>query len=195
LGVDLLSLSGHKFYGPKGVGALYVRDGVELVTAQTGGSHERGLRAGTHNTPLIVGLAKALELAYEERETRIQHYTALRDHLIQGVLNAIPNAYLTGHPEQRLPSHASFVFEGIGNLSLLDQLELKGIAGSAASACKTGSTAPSSVVLALGYAPEIARSSLRLTVGTQTTHDDIQYTIDTLATIVNAIPAQTAIAV
>ncbi|MFO7322561.1 MAG: cysteine desulfurase family protein [Chloroflexota bacterium] len=184
LGVDLLSLSAHKFYGPKGVGVLYVREGVELTPSQTGGGHERGLRAGTHNTPLIVGLAKALTLAYEELETRTAYLQALRDQLIEGVLSRIPNAQLTGHPTRRLPSHASFVFDGLGEADLLTALSLKGISASAASACKAGTAQPSGVLLALGYAPELAATSLRLTVGIHTTPDDIDYTVETLAAII-----------
>lgn len=184
LGVDLLSISGHKFYGPKGVGALYVRDGVDLLPAQTGGSHERGLRAGTYNTPLIVGLATALKLAYDELETRTAHYQTLRDRLINGVLNSIPNAHLTGHAQNRLPSHASFVFEDINNRALLDLLSAKGIAASAVSACNTGSVEPSGVLLAMGYTPELASATLRLTVGVQNTLDDIDYTVQSLAGII-----------
>ena len=194
LGVDLLSISGHKFYGPKGVGALYVRDGINLTTAQTGGSHERGLRAGTHNTPLIVGLAAALKLSYDELETRTAHYQVLRDRLIDGVLNTIPNAHLTGHPDQRLPSHASFVFDNIYTGSLVELLDGKGIAGSAASACKTGSAAPSSVLLALGYEPELAAASLRLTVGIHTSAADIDYTIGVLGDIVRQLARQSQVA-
>lgn len=194
LGIDLLSLSGHKFYGPKGVGALYVRDGIELTTAQTGGSHERGLRAGTHNTPLIVGLAAALKLAYDEVETRTAQYQVLRDRLIDGVLNTIPNAHLTGHPEQRLPSHASFVFDDIQGGTLVDLLDAKGIAASAASACKTGSVTSSSVLLALGYAPELAATSLRLTVGLHTSAADIDYTVDTLADLIRQLGRKTQVA-
>ncbi|MBN8591981.1 MAG: cysteine desulfurase [Anaerolineae bacterium] len=182
LGVDLLSLSGHKFYGPKGVGALYVREGVDIIPTQTGGSHEFGLRAGTLNTPLIVGLAEALRLAYEYLQTRIAHYTALRDRLIGGVLAVVPNARLSGHPTNRLPSHASFVFQG-EYPGLLDDLAAAGVAASAASACKTGSTTPSSVLLALGYDPLTAANSLRLTVGVQTTVAEIDYTINLLKQI------------
>lgn len=187
LGVDLLSISGHKFYGPKGVGALYVRNGVDLLPAQTGGSHERGLRAGTYNTPLIVGLAEALKLAHQEHTVRITHYQTLRDRLIDGILNDIPNAHLTGHPKQRLPGHASFVFENIDSRGLLDFLNAKGIAASAASACKTGSLTPSSVLLALGYSPELATASLRLTVGVQNTIEDIDYTVEQLTAIVRKL--------
>ncbi|MBI5928528.1 MAG: cysteine desulfurase [Chloroflexi bacterium] len=181
LGVDLMSLSAHKFYGPKGIGALYIRDGIEIAPAQTGGGHERGLRAGTHATPLIVGFAKALELAYQELETRNAHFQTLRDALIKGVLNTIPGAVLTGHPHDRLPSHASFVIEEIHGSFLISYLDEKGIAASGASACKAGSQAPSSVLLALGYSPELASASLRLTVGTHTTQRDIEETIRTLA--------------
>ncbi len=184
LGVDLLSLSAHKFYGPKGVGALYVRRGTNLVTAQTGGSQEHGLRAGTYNTPLIVGMAKALELAYRERDSRTEHYRALRDRLIDGILATIPQARLTGHPTNRLAAHASFVFEGLSAGFLLDLLDARGIAASAASACKAGKAEPSGVLLALGYAPEVALTSLRLTVGLHTTFEEIDTTIDALADIV-----------
>ncbi len=181
LGVDLLTLSAHKFYGPKGVGALYMRDGVELLPSQTGGSHEQGRRAGTLNTPAIVGMAKALELAYDEIDERVAHFQALRDQMIDGVLARVPGAQLTGRPEQRLPSHASFVFDGIDGNRLIVYLDVRGVAASSASACKTGSPEPSSVLLALGYEPEIAASSLRLTVGRQTTPDDIEFAIDALA--------------
>lgn len=187
LGVDLMSISAHKFYGPKGVGALYVREGVDLVTSQSGGSHEAGRRAGTHSTPLIVGLAKALEIAYEEREARIQHYQHLRDRLIDGVLNRVSGAHLTGHPEKRLPSHASFVFDEIDGNTLLIHLDLKGIAASSASACKTGNPEPSSVLLALGYERELAKSSIRMTVGQHTTEADVEYAVDTLAATVEKL--------
>ena len=113
LGIDMLSLSAHKFYGPKGVGILYVKKGVELAVAQTGGSHEHGRRAGTHNTPFIVGLAKALELAHDENEARVVNLRMMRDRLIRGILQRIPLAEVSGHPENRLPSHASFIFDGI----------------------------------------------------------------------------------
>jgi cysteine desulfurase len=191
LGIDLLSLSAHKFYGPKGVGALYVREGIDILPAQTGGGQEGGLRAGTYATPLIVGLAKALQLAYEEYETRIAHFQTLRDRLIAGVLNAIPNARLTGNPAQRLATHASFVFENI-EAGLLDQLDAKGIAASAASACKTGSVEPSNVLLALGYDRDLASASLRLTVGLHTTAEDIDYTVHTLAAVIRNLNRQGA---
>ncbi len=187
LGVDLLSISAHKFYGPKGVGALYVRDGIDLVPSQSGGSHERDRRAGTLNTPGIVGMAKALELAYAEFDAHTSHYRTLRDQLIDGVLSRVPGAQLTGHPEQRLPSHASFVIDGIDGNMLLMHLDLKGVAASSASACKTGNPEPSGVLLALGYPPEIALGSIRLTVGRQTTADDVDYAVETLAATVEKL--------
>ena len=177
LGVDLMSISGHKFYGPKGVGVLYVRDGVELLSSQTGGSHEDGRRAGTLNTPFIIGLAKALELAYADLEARTSHYASMRDRLIAGVLAETPGSALTGHPEQRMPSHASFVFPGIDANILLMHLDTKGVAASSASACKVGNPEPSGVLLALGHDRETALGSLRVTVGTQTTAEDIDYAV------------------
>jgi cysteine desulfurase len=187
LGVDMMSISAHKFYGPKGVGALYVRDGVELVPSQSGGSHEGGRRAGTHNTPFIVGMARALELAREEMSERVAHYLERRDQLIDVVLARIPGAKLTGHPVQRLPSHASFVFDGVDGNMLLMHLDMKGVAASGASACKTGNPEPSSVLLAMGYQPEQAIGSLRLTVGQQTTAEDIDYAVDALVDSVEKV--------
>jgi cysteine desulfurase len=187
LGVDMMSISAHKFYGPKGVGALFVRDGVELVPSQSGGSHEEGRRAGTHNTPFIVGMARALELAREEMPERVAHYLERRDQLIDAVLARIPGTMLTGHPVQRLPSHASFVFDGVDGNMLLMHLDMKGVAASGASACKTGNPEPSSVLLAMGYKPEQAIGSLRLTVGQQTTAEDIDYAVDALVDSVEKV--------
>ncbi len=181
LNVDMLSVSGHKFYAPKGVGALYVREGIDLVPTQSGGSHERGRRAGTHNTAFIVGLAKALELAYAEQDERIAHVTRLRHLLIEGIIDRIPQAQFTGHPAQRLPSHASFVFDGIDANKLLMYMDMRGVAASSASACKTGNPEPSSVLLALGYDRTAAMGSLRLTLSHQTSEDDIAYAIDVIA--------------
>ncbi len=187
LGVDLLSLSAHKFYGPKGVGILYIKEGVELLSSQSGGSHERGRRAGTHNTPFIVGLAKALELAYEENEARIQHFTAMRDMLINGVLERLSDIELSGDRDNRLPSHASFVIDGIDANALLMHLDMKGIAASSGSACKTGNPEPSEILLAVGYTPEQAKCGLRLSVGIHTSEDDIRYTIDVLVSAVEKL--------
>ncbi len=180
LGIDMLSLSAHKFYGPKGVGILYVKQGVELAVAQTGGSHEHGRRAGTHNTPFIVGLAKALELAHHENEARVASLRLMRDRLIRGILQRIRFAELSGHPENRLPSHASFIFDGIDANALLMHLDMNGVAASSGSACKTGNPEPSDILLAVGYSPEQAMSGLRFSVGTHTSEADIEYVVDVL---------------
>ncbi len=180
LGVDMLSLSAHKFYGPKGVGALYVRDGLELPSILTGGGHEGGRRAGTHNAAFIVGMAKALELAAAESAERLSHFRMMRDRLIRGMLSNVSGARLTGHPEARLPSHASFVLPGIDVNLLLTRLDLAGIAASSGSACKTGNPEPSAVLLALGFSPDEAKCGLRLSVGTGTTEADVDYALDVL---------------
>jgi cysteine desulfurase len=187
LGVDMMSISAHKFYGPKGVGALYVRKGIELVPSQSGGSHESSRRAGTHNTPFIVGMAKALELAYEALDEHAAHYQNMRDLLIDGILSRVPNAQLTGHPQRRLPSHASFVFDGVDGNTLLMHLDMNGVAASSGSACKTGNPEPSEVLLAIGYSPEQALGSLRLTVGRQTTAEDIAFAIEMVAKTVEKL--------
>lgn len=180
LGVDLLSVSAHKFYGPKGIGALYVRHDTPMVPIQTGGSHEFGLRSGTHNVPGIVGMAAALKLAYAELDKHTEHYRQLRDRLIDGVLNTIDEVALTGSRTNRMPSHASFVFKHIDANNLLMALDAKGIAASSGSACKTGNPEPSEIILALGYDLEWALGSLRLSVGRQTTMADIDYTLEVL---------------
>jgi cysteine desulfurase len=173
LGVDMLAISAHKFYGPKGVGALYVRQGIELAPSQSGGGQEGGRRAGTHNVAFIVGLAKALELAYEECEAHNAHYRRLRDRLIDGILSRVPDSRLTGHPSERLPNHASFAFRGVDGNALLMHLDVQGIAASSGSACRTGNPEPSEVLLSMGIAPEWALGSLRLTVGRKTPDADI----------------------
>ena len=174
LNVDLLSLSAHKFYGPKGVGMLYARQGVRLLPQLQGGSQERGKRAGTENVAGIVGAATALRLAYEdlpETQPRIQ---ALRDRLIAGVL-AIPGSELSGHPSERLPNNASFVFAGIEGESILLSLDLLGFAASTGSACTSGSVDPSHVLLAMGFSNEQAHGSLRLTLGKGNTEEDVEH--------------------
>ena len=187
LGVDMLSLSAHKFYGPKGVGILYVKDGIQLEPSQSGGSHENGRRAGTHNTAFIVGLAKALELAYQENVARLEHFTTMRDLLIQGVLERVPGAELSGHPTQRLASHASFVLPGIDANALLMHLDMQGVFASSGSACKTGDPEPSEILLGVGYTPAEATSGLRLSVGLHTTECDIEYALDVLANAVDKL--------
>lgn len=174
MNVDLLSLGAHKFYGPKGVGALYVREGTPLLPTQTGGGQELGRRAGTHNVPLIVGMAQALEITVAERETHNRLFRELRDHLLETVPGIVPDTRITGDPTERLPNHASFVFRGIKGNHLLAHLDLAGIACSSGSACKTGDPTPSEVLLALGIEPLWALGSLRVTVGRGTTPADIQ---------------------
>jgi cysteine desulfurase len=174
LNVDLLSLGAHKFYGPKGVGALFVRKGTPLFAAQTGGGQEGGLRAGTQNVPYIAGMAKALELAQEERAERCARLIPLRDRLIGRVLEEVPAAQLTGHPETRLPNHASFVFEGVDGNALLMLLDAEGFACSSGSACKTGSPEPSEVLAAIGLERSWALGSLRLTLGLGSTPAEVE---------------------
>jgi len=185
LGVDLMSLGGHKFYGPKGVGALYVRKGTTLVPHLTGGSQESSLRAGTHNVPYIVGFAEALYLAAEEREARTAHVRPMRDHIIGTVLETISDSKLTGHPEQRLPNHASFVFKDVDGNLLLQLLDAAGYACSSGSACKTGNPEPSEVIKALGYSDNWALGSLRITLGAGTTPEHVDSFLKTLPDLVN----------
>jgi cysteine desulfurase len=155
------------------VGALYVRDRDVLNSIQTGGSQEFGLRPGTHNVPLIVGMAAALEQTAEARDGHNRHYQSLRDRLIEGTLD-IPGTRLTGHPIERLSNHASFVFEGVDGNQLLAALDLQGFACSSGSACKTGDPEPSQVLLSLGIPNELALGSLRVTVGRSNTPDQIE---------------------
>jgi cysteine desulfurase len=193
LGVDYLALGAHKFYGPKGVGVLYARAGSPLVPMQTGGSHERGLRAGTHNVPYIVGLAEALRITAAEREAHNARFVALRERLIAGVLGKIPESALTGARQARLPNHASFVFRGVDGNELLMHLDLAGIAASSGSACKTGDPEPSEVLLALGLAPEWALGSLRLTVGRATSEAEVERVLEVLPGCVERVRALAAV--
>ncbi len=189
LGVDMLAISAHKFYGPKGVGALYVRDGIRLVPSQSGGGQEEGRRAGTSNVAFIVGMAKALEIAYTEREAHNARYRHLRDRLIEGVLDRVPDARLTGHPEKRLPNNASFALRGVDGNALLMHLDLKGVAASSGSACLVGTPEPSEVLTAMGFAPEWALGGLRLTVGRHTTEEDVDTVLDVLPEAVARVRA------
>ena len=184
LNVDLLALGAHKFYGPKGVGALYVRKGTPIVPILTGGGQESGLRAGTHNIPYIAGLAEAFRLAQSERRQRIAAMQPLRDRIIGRVLEEIPNARLTGEINHRLPNHARFVFQGVDGNALLMLLDVKGFACSSGSACKTGDPEPSDVLTALGLAREWALGSLRVTLGTATTPAEVEAFLDVLPTVV-----------
>jgi len=185
--VDLLSLSAHKFYGPKGVGLLYARRGVPLLPIQTGGGHEYGRRAGTENVPYIVGLATALELATQEMEAANARITQLRDRLISGILERIPESQLTGHPTQRLPNNASFLFRYIEGESILLNLDMAGVAASSGSACTSGSLEPSHVLTAMGFSHEVAHGSLRLTLGKENTLEEIEYVLDILPGIVEKL--------
>lgn len=184
LGVDLMSLGGHKFYGPKGVGALYVRKGTGLVPHLTGGGQEFGVRAGTHNVPYIVGFAEALRLAAEEREERTAHVRPLRDQVIGHVLEEIPDSKLTGHPENRLPNHASFVFKDVDGNLLLQLLDSAGFACSSGSACKTGNPEPSEVITSLGYSRDWALGSLRVTLGVDSSAEQVESFLKTLPRLV-----------
>ncbi|HIT31876.1 MAG TPA: cysteine desulfurase NifS [Candidatus Enterenecus stercoripullorum] len=182
--IDLLSLSAHKFHGPKGIGALYARKGVPLTTLIEGGAQERGRRAGTENVPAIMGMAAALDEACETMQATGEKLTALRDRLIEG-LSRIPHCVLNGDAHARLPGNVSFCFEGIEGESLLLLLDDKGICASSGSACTSGSLDPSHVLLAIGRPHEIAHGSLRLTLSGETTQQDVDYTISAVAEVVD----------
>jgi cysteine desulfurase len=185
--VDLLSLSAHKFYGPKGVGLLYARQGVPFLPIQTGGGHERRRRAGTENVPYIVGLATALELATQELEESNARITRLRDRLIAGVLERIPDSQLSGHPTHRLPNNASFLFKYIEGESILLNLDMMGVAASSGSACTSGSLEPSHVLTAMGFPHEVAHGSLRLSLGKENSMEEIEYVLEILPGIVEKL--------
>lgn len=174
--IDMLSLSAHKFHGPKGVGCLYVRRGVPLFSLIEGGAQERGKRAGTENIPAILGMAAALKDVLSKRKENEAKITAMRDRLIEG-LSGIPHSRLNGHPSERLPGNVSFCFEGIEGESLLLLLDMKGIAASSGSACTSGSLDPSHVLLAIGLPHEIAHGSLRLTLSEYNTMEEVEYVI------------------
>ena len=187
LNVDLLSLSAHKFYGPKGVGVLYARRGAPFLPMQTGGGHERNRRAGTENIAYIVGLATALKAAHEEAKEANARITRLRDKLIAGVLARIPESQLSGHPAQRLPNSASFLFHYVEGESILLNLDLLGVAASSGSACTSGSLEPSHVLRAMGFSHEVAHGSLRLTLGKENTDEDVDYVIEILPGIIEKL--------
>ncbi|NMB25386.1 MAG: cysteine desulfurase NifS [Firmicutes bacterium] len=187
LGVDLLSLSAHKFYGPKGVGALYVKQGVRLEPLVNGGGQERQRRAGTENVAGIVGLATALGMALSEIDSVGSRLRNLQNRLIDGVMETIPHTRLNGHRTRRLPGNVSFCFEFIEGESLLLNLDMLGIAASSGSACTSGSLEPSHVLLALGLPHEIAHGSLRLTLGRDTQEAEIDRVIDVLPGIVDKL--------
>ncbi|MCP5099768.1 MAG: cysteine desulfurase [Chloroflexi bacterium] len=186
--IDLISLAPHKFYGPKGVGMLYVRDGIDLLPALTGASQEEGRRAGTVNVPFAVGAAEAFKLAQEEMDSRLAHYTELRGKLIEGVLTAVADdVILTGHPTDRLPHNASFAFRHINGNDLVMHLDMAGISASSGSACKTGNPKAAAVLVAMGLPDEWTTGGLRLTVGTQNSLEDVEYVVQTLPNVVKKL--------
>lgn len=189
LGCDLLSVSAHKLYGPKGVGALYIRAGTPLQPLIVGGGQERERRAGTEHVAGIVGFAKAVEIALERREEEALRLTALRDAFVQQVQQRVPDAILTGHPTQRLPGNAHFRFVDVPSDSLLIALDRAGIGASSGAACSAGSLEPSHVLLALGWDEEAAQQGIRFTLGRHTTPDDLEYVVEVLAEEVARIRA------
>ena len=193
LGIDLLSMSAHKLHGPKGVGCLIVRTGVRIEPQMLGGGHERNRRAGTENVAGIVGLATAVRVAGRDLAKNTAHLIALRDRLIDGVLQRITGSELTGHPTRRLPHHASFLFQGIEGESLLLQLDMEGIAASSGSACTSGSLEPSHVILALGFPRDRALGSLRLSLGKENSDGDIGLVLDRLPLLVARLRAMAPI--
>lgn len=184
---DLLALSSHKFYGPKGVGVLYIRDGTPWIPTLTGGGHERGRRAGTVNVAGAVATAAALKYVASRREEETARLQRLRDRLIEGILATVPDARVSGHPQDRLPHHASFVFKGVDGETLLMALDVEGIAVSTGSACASGNPEPSPVLLAMGIPREWALGGLRVSLGYYTTDDDIEYVLETLPRCVEQV--------
>ena len=187
LGVDLLSLSGHKFHGPKGTGVLYIKRGAPYLPLIHGGGQERERRSGTENIPGIIGLSLALEAANARREETSEHCAALRDRIIEAVLERIPGTRLNGHPTQRLPNNANFSFTGVEGEPILLGLDMAGIAASSGSACSSGSLEPSHVLLALGQSAETARGSLRLTLGRDNTEEEVEYLLGVLVDLVQRL--------
>jgi cysteine desulfurase len=187
LNTDLISIGAHKFYGPKGIGAIYIRKGLSILPSQTGGGQEYGIRAGTQNIPYIVGMAEALRLTQAEKEDRTASLKPLRDHLIGSILEEIPEVQLTGHPEERLPNHASFIFKRVDGNALLMMLDLEGFACSSGSACKTGNPEPSDVLTSLGFTHDWALGSLRVTLGMYTTSSEIEAFLEVLPNVISRL--------
>ena len=187
LGVDMLSLSGHKFYGPKGTGVLYIKRGTPYLPFILGGGQERERRSGTENIAGIVGLSVALELADQSRVQTTKHCVRMRDIIIERIQNNISSAYLNGHATERLPNNVNFSFEGIEGESILMGLDLAGIAASSGSACSSGSLEPSHVLLALGQTADLARGSLRMSLGKDNTIDEIDRFVPVLTDLVDEL--------
>ena len=189
LKVDLLSISAHKLYGPKGVGALYVRKGTKLVSLMHGGEQEKRRRAGTENVPAIVGLGKAVELAGQEMDKEIERLAGLRDKLIKGLMERIDHIRLNGHPKKRLPNNVNVSVDFVEGESMLLNLDLEGVCASTGSACSLASLEPSHVLLALGLSPEQAHGSLRFTLGRENTEADVERVLEVLPAIVAKLRA------
>ncbi|MEI8131376.1 MAG: cysteine desulfurase family protein [Leptolinea sp.] len=185
--ISLISIGAHKMYGPKGIGLLGIKSGIDILSIQTGGGQENHLRAGTENVPLIVGLTEAFKKSQTNTESRENELSEMRDQLISGVLEKIPSSKLTGHPTNRLPNHASFVFAGVDGNRLLMVLDGMGFACSSGSACKVGSPSPSDVLLAMGYKPELALGSLRVTLGKMNSPQNIQSFVSALVIAIGKI--------
>jgi len=187
MNIDLMTVSSHKMYGPKGAAALFVREGTKIEPILHGGGHEMGLRSSTVNVAAIVGFAEACKICKKEMEKEAKRLTKLRDKLIKGVLEKIPGSHLNGHPTKRLPNNANFWFEGVEGESIVIQLDLLGIAASTGSACSTEKLEPSHVLLAIGLRPEQAHGSLRLSLGRWTTEKDIDYVLEVLPKVIEKL--------
>ena len=187
MGIDMLSLAGHKFRGPRGTGVLYVKNGIQLEPLVYGGGQERGLVSGTENTAGFIGLAAAMQDACEHLDEKMVYVKKLTDKLVKGIMENIPYSHYTGDPVNRLPGTASFVFEAIEGEGLILRLDNAGVCGSTGSACSTGSLDPSHVLMAIGLPHEIAHGSLRLTLGEQNTEEDVDYVIETVTDVVKTL--------
>lgn len=187
MGIDMLSLAGHKFHGPRGTGVLYVKNGIQLEPLVYGGGQERGLVSGTENTAGFIGLAAAMQDACEHLDEKMGYVKKLTDKLVKGIMENIPYSHYTGDPVNRLPGTASFVFEAIEGEGLILRLDNAGVCGSTGSACSTGSLDPSHVLMAIGLPHEIAHGSLRLTLGEQNTEEDVDYVIETVTDVVKTL--------
>ena len=193
MGIDMLSLSGHKFRGPRGTGVLYVKKGITLEPLVYGGGQERGLVSGTENTAGCIGLAAAMKEAVEGLDEKMGYVKKLTDKLVKGIMENIPYSHYTGDPVNRLPGTASFVFEAIEGEGLILRLDNAGVCGSTGSACSTGSLDPSHVLMAIGLPHEIAHGSLRLTLGEQNTEEDVDYIIETVTDVVKTLRAMSPV--
>lgn len=185
--IDLLSMSAHKFYGPKGVGALYVKKGIKIEKYLHGGHQERGTRGSTENVPGIVGMGEAIAIAVEQLPTYVEHLSHLRERLIQQLIEQIPDIRLNGHPVERLPGNVNISIKGVKGESVLFMLDRKGICASSGSACTSGSLDPSHVLIAMGLSHDMAQSAIRFTLGEQNTQDDINYLLEVLPPIVKRL--------